>query len=93
MWLRDGDHNSTFFHSSMKDRFRRNFINVIESPSGRVEGVKYVKEDVMSDFENFFKETNNTRPVPEGIIFKCIIDEDNRSLKEPFSASDIKEAI
>lgn len=72
----------------MKDRFRRNFINVVELPSSRVEGVQDVKEVVMSHFEKFFKETNKSRLVPEGITFKCIFDEDNKNLEELFSESD-----
>lgn len=93
LWLKEGDHNSRFFHRSIKDRFRRNFINAVELHSGRVEGVKVVKETILSHFENFFKESNNSRPIPEDIIFSYVSDEDNRNLEEPFSETEIKDAV
>lgn len=93
LWLRDGDNNTIFFHKSMKDRFRRNFINVVDSPSDKVEGILEVKEAVKSNFDNFFKETNFTRPVPEGITFNCVFEEDNGILEEPFNESEIKKEV
>ncbi|XP_050876880.1 uncharacterized protein LOC127080607 [Lathyrus oleraceus] len=75
----------------MKDRFRRNVINIFYSSSGRVEGVIEVKESVKCHFENFFKEANFLRPIPDGI--SRLSEEDNSSLEESFSESEIKEVI
>lgn len=70
-----------------------NFINVVDSSSGEVEGVIEVKEAMKYHFENFFKEANFSRPVPNGISFKCLLEEYNSSLEELFSESEIKEEL
>lgn len=55
-------------------------------------GVIEVKNVVMSHFEGFFKEGSMRKPVPDGLEFKSLYEEENLSLEEPFSKGDIKEA-
>lgn len=39
VWLRDWDYNSRVFHNSLKNGYMRNFIKMVESSSGILEGV------------------------------------------------------
>ncbi|XP_050892407.1 uncharacterized protein LOC127097950 [Lathyrus oleraceus] len=93
VWLREGEQNSRFFHHYMKERYKRNHINVVDSSNGRVEGVNELENDVMCHFESFFKESRMSKSVPDGIEFKCLSEEENNSLEEPYSEWEIKETI
>ncbi|XP_058767454.1 uncharacterized protein LOC131641157 [Vicia villosa] len=49
--LKDGDKNTRFFHNSMKERYRRNTITLLEGENRRVEGVEEIKDTVKLHFE------------------------------------------
>ncbi|XP_050890998.1 uncharacterized protein LOC127096474 [Lathyrus oleraceus] len=72
VWLREWDYNSRFFHNSLKNRYMRNFIKMVESSSGILEGVTEVKTKVKNYFESFFKDSYFNRPVPEGCLYKIL---------------------
>lgn len=50
LWLMDGDKNTRIFHNSLKERYRRNTITLLEGDNGRVEGVEEVKVEVKKLF-------------------------------------------
>ncbi|XP_050916269.1 uncharacterized protein LOC127131387 [Lathyrus oleraceus] len=77
LWLKDKDKNTRFYHNSIKERNRRNDINSMEGEYGIVEGVVEIKEAVKSYFKTFFKESNVSRPVSEGIVFKSLSEHDS----------------
>lgn len=69
----------------MKVRNRRNFINLVENPSGMVEKVEDVKGAVKDHFEYFFKKSNVFRLVPEYLVFNSITEQDRIMLEDSFS--------
>lgn len=64
-WLKKGDFKIKFFHNSLKERVRRNASSLLETLNGWIEGVKEVKTFIRKHYEEFFKESCNTRLVPK----------------------------
>lgn len=93
LWLEEGDKNSRFFHNAIKDRQRRNAITRLEGEDGRVEGVANIKEEVERYFHNFFKEEDYSRPVPEGLDFNCLTEDDVVWLERLFTEEEVKEVV
>lgn len=48
--------NTRFFHNTVKDRNMCNYIGSVETSSGRVSGVKGVKDEVTRFFEEKYRE-------------------------------------
>ncbi|XP_058766042.1 uncharacterized protein LOC131639577 [Vicia villosa] len=92
LWLKEGDRNSNFFHNAIKGRQRRNAITSLEGKEGRVEGVENIKEEAKNYFLNFFKEADHDRPLPEGLAFSCLNENDVAWLERPFTEEEVKEA-
>ncbi|XP_058741684.1 uncharacterized protein LOC131614074 [Vicia villosa] len=93
LWLKEGDRNTKFFHNSFKERQRRNSITSLEGEEGRVKGVANIKEEIRGYFQNFFKEEDFARPVPEGLCFKRLEESEVVWLERDFSEVEIKEAV
>ncbi|XP_058757847.1 uncharacterized protein LOC131631081 [Vicia villosa] len=93
LWLKDGDKSTRFFHNSLKKRYRKNAILVLEGRDGRVEGVEEVKEEVKNHFENFFKEEDFFRAVPKGLNLNCLNEEDREWLERVPLVEEIKEEV
>ncbi|GKV32990.1 hypothetical protein SLEP1_g41549 [Rubroshorea leprosula] len=92
-WIRNGDANTKFFHRCVKGRRRRNEIVGIQVGDNYMEQVNEIKEGVANHFENLFKEDKWQRPHLDGIPFKKISTEDNRSLVALFSEDEVKRAV
>lgn len=75
-WLKEGDSNSGFFHKVMKQIRRRNHIGLVFYSVGMVDSVEEVREAVFNHSGNKFIETEEVRPLLEGILFKFISRED-----------------
>lgn len=94
-WLRAGDQNTKFFHSSTIQRRKRNKILKIRDGSD----VWHEKEEEIADiFMNFYSNlfSSSNPPDSEDILefVQCeISDEDNRRLMEPVSTLEIKSAV
>lgn len=78
LWLEEGDKNSRYFHNAIKDRQRLNSITFLEGKEGRMEGVANIKEEVKNYFNDFFKEEEFLRPVPEGLEFDHLSENEAR---------------
>ncbi|XP_058765341.1 uncharacterized protein LOC131638809 [Vicia villosa] len=92
-WIREGDSNSGFFHKVMSQRRRRNHIGPIVSSGTLVDSVEDVREVVFDHFANKFIETEENRPLLDGISFKEISREEAVRLEKPFLEHEIKEAV
>lgn len=53
-WIKDDDLNSRFFHNSMKERNRRNYIAYVDTNLGILYQVEDVKGEVGRRFERKF---------------------------------------
>ncbi|XP_050920435.1 uncharacterized protein LOC127138072 [Lathyrus oleraceus] len=82
-----------FFHNSLKERYIRNFLNLVDAEGGRVKDVKETKNVVKSQFEAFFKEPCYKGPVPDGIKFNELNDSDKQLIEMELFGEEIKEAI
>ncbi|XP_058776630.1 uncharacterized protein LOC131650952 [Vicia villosa] len=92
-WIQEGDSNSGFFHKVMKEKRRRNHIGPIFTSGGVVDSVEEVKEAVFNNFCNKFIDSEEERPVLDGVDFKSLSVEEAVGLEKPFLDSEIKEAI
>lgn len=93
LWLRDGDKNSHFFHKSMKERYIRNAISVLEGVNGKVERVDEIKIEIKNHIVSFFKEKFSNRPTPEGIPINSLYAKDRLFLESKFTEEEVREAI
>lgn len=92
-WLKEGNLNTKYFHNSLKEKVRRNYLCIVAMPSRLVEGVKEVKLHIKDHFEKFFKEPCRLRPVPGGVVFRRLELADSVNLEHPFMHEEIKAAI
>lgn len=90
-WIREGDVNSKYFHSLLRYRRKRSFLQLLDGRGRLMEDVSVVKSTIETHFQNSFVEHISNRPVLGGITFKQISDEGNLSLLEPFGEDEIKE--
>ncbi|XP_058733800.1 uncharacterized protein LOC131605468 [Vicia villosa] len=93
LWLKEGDKNTKFFHNSLKERYRRKAITSLEVSNGRIEGVVNIKEEVSRHFCEFYKEEDMERPIPEGLVFNSLEEEEVSWLERGFSEEEVKEAV
>ncbi|PNX54413.1 cysteine-rich receptor-like protein kinase [Trifolium pratense] len=74
MWLHEGDANSTYFHSILTSRRRRNALSLIMVDGQRVEGVQPVRQAVFSHFSSHFKAVHVDRPqVDDFSLVLCLL--------------------
>ncbi|KAJ0589761.1 putative RNA-directed DNA polymerase [Helianthus annuus] len=92
-WAFDGDENSKFFHSVINNRKASNRIHGFELNGAWVNKPSKVKKHVFSFFRDKFLEDVHNRPTPCLDNLKQINEEDKAFLTQPFSKSEIKEAV
>lgn len=90
-WIKNGDLNSKFFHTSMRSKNHRNNICSLGTPSGRLAQVDEVKQKVKRSFKDFFREPNYSRPILDGVQFKRIWIDEKLALEAPFSLYEVKD--
>ncbi|GAU41880.1 hypothetical protein TSUD_367450 [Trifolium subterraneum] len=92
-WLKEGDANSKYFHSTVKTRGRVNKISALLTESSWVEGPSNVRQATISFFQNHFANVEWERPTLDGLEFPMLSDDSNNLLIAPFTIEEIEEAV
>jgi hypothetical protein len=94
-WLKEGDHNTKFFHRKAVDRANKNKVKFLKKADSQFTKVKSEMEAMAT---SFFKELYRADPAvkPEevlGLFEPTISDETNRKLCKEFSDEEIGDAM
>ncbi|GJU67409.1 RNA-directed DNA polymerase, eukaryota, reverse transcriptase zinc-binding domain protein [Tanacetum coccineum] len=94
-WLREGDFNSSFFHSSMKGRTNRNKIEVVYDGQGNAVYDDSIANMFVSHFESFLGTQDDVYPIEDaGILFLKKLDIDKAiDLIKPMMDNEVKDAL
>ncbi|GKE05444.1 putative RNA-directed DNA polymerase, eukaryota, reverse transcriptase zinc-binding domain protein, partial [Tanacetum coccineum] len=92
-WAVEGDENSSFFHSSIKYKVRKNYIKGLICDGIWTDDTNLVKSFIFSHFENRFKEPRANRPIYRSSRFRILNDSDTLGLISPFSEEEVKAAV
>ncbi|XP_058746325.1 uncharacterized protein LOC131619219 [Vicia villosa] len=92
-WDLDGDANTKFFHSVMKERRRLNHIGSISTDSGFLAKVGEVKDGFWSHFSSKFVEEYIGIPTLDGLVFKKLNGSQVSSLEASFLETEIRDAV
>ena len=84
-WLREGDANSAYFHSSIKLRRRRNSILALRMGTRWVESVSDIRAEIVDYFRNHFSEAFVDRPTLDGVAFPTLSEVEGGGMVVPFS--------
>jgi hypothetical protein len=93
-WLKEGDHNTSFFHNFATARRKKNFIKkLLINGNYWVEGTEELKPIILDYFSNLFSsEVEATDPAFLDKIQPRVSVEMNEKLRTPFTAEDVKKA-
>lgn len=80
-----------FFHSLMKQRFRRNGVVHRLTRRGLISRIGEIKEEIKVHFQDRFQEPWSNRPKLIGVNFNHLNTEDVLGLEEQFCVEEIKE--
>ncbi|XP_057432300.1 uncharacterized protein LOC130725057 [Lotus japonicus] len=61
-WIREGDRNTSYFHSTCKIRMAKKQISHLVVGGAAVEEPNMIKETIFNHFQNFFTRDNRQRP-------------------------------
>ncbi|XP_022036800.1 uncharacterized protein LOC110939553 [Helianthus annuus] len=92
-WALDGDENSKFFHALINNRKASNLIHGLNIDGVWGSKPALIKKQVLSFFQDKFREVALNRPELECMNIKKISEMDSNFLIEPFSEHEIKEAV
>jgi hypothetical protein len=71
-WLREGDANTSYFHSLMKSRGKRNMIRALEVDGSWVESPLLIRQAALTFFQNQFFSQHWFRPSLDGVNFPSL---------------------
>lgn len=94
-WFQEGDYNSSYFHSVLRDKRRRLHLHKIKNHRNRwIHGdVKVVKAVVRHYEKRFNLEALILNTSPLGCIPRCISVEDNEHLVAIPDVNEVKKAV
>ncbi|GAU33774.1 hypothetical protein TSUD_393360 [Trifolium subterraneum] len=93
LWLKEGDANTKYFHSTLASRRRGNAISCINANGITLEGVQPIRQAVFSHFASHFKASTMDRPGVENLLFRQLTPSEGGSLVKPFSLEEVKIAV
>ncbi|XP_075492415.1 uncharacterized protein LOC142530463 [Primulina tabacum] len=96
-WLKDGDRNTRFFHTSASARKQTHKMNQLKDVNGNwQEEQSSICEVVHNYFQNLFSEVNNTpnEGLMEGLdeVQPCVMNGQNEEMLKPFTTEEFREA-
>ncbi|KAL8493586.1 hypothetical protein ACS0TY_024678 [Phlomoides rotata] len=92
-WLKDGDENSSFFHSLINKRNRLGEISCVKVKEKWLEGGREISEGIFHYFKEFFSELKNKEFRVRGINYSKLDKKDNDFLIKEFSEEEVKRVI
>ncbi|MCH99194.1 LINE-1 reverse transcriptase like, partial [Trifolium medium] len=92
-WLKEGDVNTKFFHSSVKARFKSNLVSALRVGDVWLEATNPIKEAIFSYFKDHVSSSLRVRPKLDGVNFPRLTEAENTCLISPFSLEEIEEAV
>lgn len=94
LWLREGNHNSKFFHSSTESRRKRNIITSLVNEEGHYVGWGNGHEETMKQyFNDLFTASNTNWTEVISCISKRITEDQNRVLLIDIEKQEVKQAL
>ncbi|GJX20869.1 putative RNA-directed DNA polymerase [Tanacetum coccineum] len=92
-WAVEGDENSRFFHSSLRNRYTKYSLKGIHINGTWVESPRDIKQADMDHYAARFKESYGNRPLLESNLFRKLSTMDASFLKSDFTIEEVKEAV
>ncbi|CAK8578049.1 unnamed protein product [Lathyrus sativus] len=92
-WLQDGDHNSKFFHDSLRARYRSNCISAIRTGVGLEEEPDAIKSEAVKYFKERFKSNSSPKFTFDFDHIVCLAEEDRNCLEADFSLAEVRSAV
>ncbi|XP_058733453.1 uncharacterized protein LOC131605072 [Vicia villosa] len=93
-WIREGDQNTKYFHTVIKDRRIHNNIVSLQGIDGSsLEDLEGIRKEVLRMFWNRFVEPIKFRPTLNGLEVKAISHEDNLFLVSAFTREKVRVVV
>ena len=95
LWLKEGDHNTKFFHNRASHRYKRNRIEELKNEAGVVCTNEEEISDILIDYYQQLFTTASPTHVEEvlRVVPSIIIEEQNAMLAAKFVKAEIDEAL
>ncbi|XP_022850571.1 uncharacterized protein LOC111372446 [Olea europaea var. sylvestris] len=92
-WLREGDKCTQFFHRVANSNRRNNCISMLEVDEVTFEDLQDIGTQMVSFYQNLYKEQFDRKPELEGLEFSTISEEDVSWLERLFGEDEIREVV
>ncbi|XP_071714730.1 uncharacterized protein [Rutidosis leptorrhynchoides] len=92
-WILEGDENSKFFHSIIRNQYNRCNIRGVTIEGVWIDSPDAIKTETFNHFSRTFEEPDNMRPSMEDLSYPSITLEEAAELESKFLESEIFEAI
>jgi len=92
-WIKQGDHNTKFFHSAVKWRRARNQLHGIIDNNKWCDDKEEAKDKVRKYFEERFARNDVCQVTLDKVRFNTISEADNVMLVSDFSEEEVRDAI
>ncbi|GJY21616.1 hypothetical protein Tco_0394182 [Tanacetum coccineum] len=92
-WAVEGDENSRFFHSTIKNNMRNNSINGLLCNGLWVTDPDLIKQEALDHFSSRFKSQNSSNKIIRSPRFSTLSPTESSFLDADFTINEIKEAV
>ncbi|XP_071728309.1 uncharacterized protein [Rutidosis leptorrhynchoides] len=92
-WTLEGDENTKFFHSLIRDRYNKCNIRGLNINGSWNESPDDIKREALDHFQKIFSEPDMMRPSMEDFSYPSVSAEEAEALERPISEDEIHETI